>query len=80
MTRLECIYSVADTSWCMKYRVSFGVSFLRFFTISLIVFAYTNIYLVLAQFQNDVNEFGVFKDAIKFYNISLMKSLMDFDL
>ena len=65
--------------WCMKYLVYLGVSFLRFFTISLIVFYQKSEYFILTEFQNDVDELGVLEDAIKLDNIALMKCFMDLD-
>lgn len=67
-----------EMSWCMKYRVYLGVSFFRFFTISLIVFGYKNMYFIFAQLEDNVHEFGIFKDTVEFNNVTLMKGFMNF--
>ena len=79
MTRFECMYSIEEISWCMKYRVYLGVSFLRFFTISLMVLILQIQYLVLAEFQNDIHELGVLEYTIKFDDVTMMQGFMDFD-
>ena len=63
----------------MKYRVYLGVSFLRFFTISLMVLILQIQYLVLAEFQNDIHELGVLEYTIKFDDVTMMQGFMDFD-
>lgn len=80
MTLLECMYSTAETSWCIKYRVSLGVNFFLFLTISLIVLFTKRRYLILAKFQDDVNELGVLEDTVELDDITLMQGFMDLDL
>ncbi len=63
----------------MKYRVYLGVSFLRFFTISLMVLILQIQYLVLAEFQNDIHELGILEYTIKFDDVTMMQGFMDFD-
>ncbi len=63
----------------MKYRVYFAVSLFRFLTISLKVYLGVA-YFIHAEFQYDIHVIRVLKHTVKFNDILMMQSFMDFDL